>query len=104
MERIHVGKVDDIRDGETRMVRAGKKEILVVRQDDRFYAIDGWCSHMGAPLDRGQVRERTIRCRVHGAVFDLETGKVLQNLQARDMRTYPVTVEAGEVFVEYAPL
>ncbi len=103
MERILIGKVDDIRDGETKMVRAGKKEILVVRQDDRFYAIDGWCSHMGAPLDRGQVRERTIRCRVHGAVFDLETGKVLQNLQARDMRTYPVIVEGGEVFIEYAP-
>lgn len=104
MERIHVGKSKDLRDGETKMVRAGKKEILVVKQDERFYAIDGWCSHMGAPLDGGQVGDKTIRCRVHGAVFDLETGKVLKNLQAKDMRTYPVVVEGEDVFVEYTPL
>jgi len=41
---------------------------------------------------------------VHGAVFDLETGKVLQNLQAKDMRTYPVIIDGDEVYVEYAPL
>jgi nitrite reductase/ring-hydroxylating ferredoxin subunit len=104
MERIHVGKSLDLRDGESKMVRAGKKEILVVKQGDRFYAIDGWCSHMGASLEQGQVRDGTIRCRVHGAVFDLETGKVLQNLHAKDMRVYPVKVEGGEVFVEYSPL
>ncbi|MDD1746868.1 MAG: Rieske 2Fe-2S domain-containing protein [Methanomassiliicoccales archaeon] len=104
MERIHVGKVKDLKDGEMSMVRAGKKEILVVKQEERFYAIDGWCSHMGAPLDRGQLRDKTIRCRVHGAVFDLETGKVLQNLQAKDMRTYPVIIDGEDVYVEYAPL
>jgi nitrite reductase/ring-hydroxylating ferredoxin subunit len=104
LERIHVGKVKDLKDGEMRMVRAGKKELLVVKQEERFYAIDGWCSHMGAPLDQGQVRDKTIRCRVHGAVFDLETGKVLQNLQAKDMRTYPVIIDGEDVYVEYAPL
>jgi nitrite reductase/ring-hydroxylating ferredoxin subunit len=104
LERIYVGKAKDLRDGQTKMVRAGRKEILVVKQDDRFYAIDGWCSHMGASLDQGQVRDKTIRCRVHGAVFDLETGKVLQNLQAKDMRTYPVLIDGEEVYVEYAPL
>jgi len=103
LERIRVGKSTELRDGESKMVRAGNKEILVVRQGDRFYAIDGWCSHMGASLEHGQVGDGTIRCRVHGAVFDLETGKVLHNLQAKDMRTYPVVVEGGDVFVEYAP-
>jgi apoptosis-inducing factor 3 len=104
LERIHVGKAKDLRDSENKMIRAGRKEILVVKQGDRYYAIDGWCSHMGAPLDSGQVRDGTIRCRVHGAVFDLETGKVLQNLQAKDLRTYPVVVEGEDVYVEYTPL
>lgn len=104
MERIHVGKFKDLRDGEMKMVRVGKKEVLVVKADEKIYAIDGWCSHMGAPLDHGQVRDKTVRCRVHGAVFDLETGKVLQNLQAKDLRTYPVRIEGDEVYFDYEPL
>jgi nitrite reductase/ring-hydroxylating ferredoxin subunit len=59
---------------------------------------------MGASLDGGQVKDGAIHCRVHGAVFDLETGKVLQNLQAKDLKTYPVIVEGEDVFVEYTPL
>jgi nitrite reductase/ring-hydroxylating ferredoxin subunit len=98
---LRVGKVKDIKEGDMRMVRAGNKEVLVVKLEDRYYAIDGWCSHMRAPLDRGQVVGNTIRCPVHGAVFDLESGKVLRNPQAKDMRTYPVTVEGEEVFVQY---
>lgn len=98
---IRVGHDKDMKEGDKRMVRAGNKEILVVRLEDGFYAIDGWCSHMRAPLDRGQVVDHSVRCRVHGAVFDLRTGKVLMNPQARDLRTYPVTVEGGEVFVQY---
>lgn len=104
MQRIYVGKSREMRDGEMKMIRAGNKEILVLKQGDRFFAIDGWCSHMGASLDGGQVRDGAIRCRVHGAVFDLETGKVQQNLQAKDLKTYPVIVEGEDVFVEYTPL
>ena len=83
------------------MVRAGKKEILVTRLDGKFYAIDGWCSHMQASLEQGQIVDRTIRCRMHGAVFDLETGKVLKNNQAKDLRTYPVTIEGDELYLLY---
>ncbi len=103
MGRVLVGKHKDLRDGEMKMVRVGNKEILVVKIDGNIFAIDGWCSHMGAPLDGGQLREKTIRCRVHGAVFDLETGKVLMNLQAKDLRTYPVVIEGEEVYLEYSP-
>lgn len=101
MELILVGKSRDFRDGEMKMIRAGKKEILVAKVDNKFYAIDGWCSHMQAPLDQGQIVDRTIRCRMHGAVFDLETGKVLKNMQAKDMRAYPVVIKGEEIYLEY---
>lgn len=103
MERILVGKKKELREGEMRMVRAGNQEVLVVRLEDDIYAIDGWCSHMRAPLDRGQIIDRTIRCRVHGAVFDLKTGKVLMNPQAKDLRTYPVVIEGEDVYFEFEP-
>ncbi|MEM0448513.1 MAG: Rieske (2Fe-2S) protein [Methanomassiliicoccales archaeon] len=99
--KLSVGKIDSIREGDMRMIRAGGKEILVVKVDGKFFAIDGWCSHMRAPLDRGQLVDHAIRCRVHGAVFDLQTGKVLMNAQAKDLRTYPILLENGDAFVIY---
>lgn len=62
--------------------------------------IDGRCSHMGIPLERGIVFESTIRCPAHGAVFDLASGKVLRNLQARDIRSYPIIQEGDELFID----
>ena len=55
---------------------------------------------MGIPLERGIVFESTIRCPAHGAVFDLAIGKVLRNLQARDIRSYPIIQEGDELFID----
>jgi len=55
---------------------------------------------MGIPLERGIVFEGTIRCPAHGAVFDLASGKVLRNLQARDIRSYPIIQEGDELFID----
>jgi len=62
--------------------------------------VDGRCSHMGIPLERGIVLESTIRRPAHGAIFDLAGGKVLRNLQARDIRSYPIIQEGDELFID----
>lgn len=69
-----VAPVIDIRIGPSLwMVR--DREVLVVRETNRFFAIDDSCPHAGASLSNGRFEIGHVRCRVHGLLFHLGTGR-----------------------------
>ena len=63
-------------------------------------AIDASCTHVGGPLDKGDVRDGTVSCPWHGSVFDLSTGAVQRGPAIKPVRAYRVTVEAGGLQLE----
>jgi 3-phenylpropionate/trans-cinnamate dioxygenase ferredoxin subunit len=67
--------------------------------DDRFFATDGLCTHEQAPLTDGLVTGLTIECPKHNGRFDFTTGKAKRRPACIDLKTYPVKVEAGKVFL-----
>jgi 3-phenylpropionate/trans-cinnamate dioxygenase ferredoxin subunit len=102
MERIYAGKVGDLKEGEKKVVRAGNRDVIVAKVEDKVYAVDGMCTHMRAPLSAGKIIDKTIRCRMHGAVFDLETGNaVMRPAGATDLKTYPVVIEGEDIYFEF---
>jgi nitrite reductase/ring-hydroxylating ferredoxin subunit len=54
------------------------------------------------PLDEGDVEDGQIICPRHGARFDLATGEARRMPAVAPVRTFPVKVEGGAVFVEVA--
>lgn len=66
---------------------------------DRVYAVDNRCPHMGFPLSRGTVRDGILTCHWHHARFDLQSGGTFDPW-ADDVRTFPVEVHNGEVWVD----
>jgi 3-phenylpropionate/trans-cinnamate dioxygenase ferredoxin subunit len=62
--------------------------------------MEGKCSHMGQDLSKGTKEGHILRCKLHGAEFDIRTGDVLRNMQARKLKTFPVTVKGEDIFVE----
>jgi len=50
-------------------------KVLVVKQNNNFFAVGSKCSHYGAPLVKGALGNGTVRCPWHGACFNLKTGK-----------------------------
>ena len=75
------------------------RPILVVKDQDRVYAFDNRCPHMGFPLDRGSVEDGILTCHWHHARFDLASGCTF-DLWADDVPTCPVEVRGGEVWVK----
>jgi nitrite reductase/ring-hydroxylating ferredoxin subunit len=100
MAKVKIGETGDFAPGQMKDVNVQGKVLLVANADGHLYAIEGRCSHMGFPLAKGTFGEKQVRCKMHGAIFDLETGKVLGNPQARDLRVYPVVIEGQEVYVD----
>jgi 3-phenylpropionate/trans-cinnamate dioxygenase ferredoxin subunit len=73
---------------------------LVHAEDDSFYAIGDTCTHEEYSLSEGELWEMSVECPRHGSRFDVRTGAVTGLPAVIPAKTYPVTVENGDVFVE----
>lgn len=65
-----------------------------------FFASDLMCTHEEQSLEDGLVIDCVIECPLHGGRFDVCTGKALSAPVSVDLKTYPVKVENGRVFVQ----
>ncbi|TVR66588.1 MAG: non-heme iron oxygenase ferredoxin subunit [Gemmatimonadales bacterium] len=75
-------------------------EVVLVRLDDGIYAMEDRCSHQDFPLSEGAVENGQLECVFHGAKFDVRTGKAKQLPAIKSVRTFPVEVRDGEIFVD----
>src|SRR5215471_7302470 len=96
--KVHVGAVDEVRNRGCVQVSGGGHGIAVFAHEGRFYAVDNRCPHMGFPLSRGTVHDGLLTCHWHHARFDLQGGGTLDPF-ADNVRTYPILVEDGSVYV-----
>ncbi len=100
MPRIIAGSVADFPDGVGVGIQAGGRRLAVFRLGARLYVIDDACPHRGFPLNDGTLEGLILRCRNHGACFDLATGSVVRGPASVGVRTYPVAVVGDRVEIE----
>ena len=72
--------------------------VLVARVGDRFHALNNRCSHAAATLSGGRLRHGTIMCPLHGARFDLASGKCLGGAYSA-VRRFDVREDDGWIAV-----
>ena len=99
-EYYRVCGLDDVPEGGMLASEVEDYEIVLIKADGKVYALEDRCSHEDFPLCLGNVEGKKITCAKHGAEFDIETGGVLKAPALVPVKTYPVKVEDGEVFVE----
>ena len=114
---VPVCKSAELAEGEVRQVKARGKELAVGRLvGGQLFAVAGRCSHMFARLGKGKLDGCLLECPWHGTKFDVTDGCVanwvthplalklvydasLPAFMKRDIATYKVKEEAGEVLV-----
>ena len=100
MAGIVIGPVSAFPDGRGVAVDIGGRRVAVFRVGDHVYALDDRCSHRGFPLYDGFVEHASVRCRTHGACFDLVTGTVLRGPARRAVRAYRAAIVGDHVVVD----
>ncbi len=78
----------------------GRTYAIYRSPDDAFYATDGICTHEHALLSDGLVLDEIIECPKHNGRFDYRTGKAKGAPVCVDLRTFPVRIEDGKVFIQ----
>ena len=69
----------------------GGWQILLARGEAGFDAVNDRCTHQAASLSGGRIRRGAVMCPLHGARFDLASGRCVGSAY-RDLRTFPVRV------------
>lgn len=87
----------ELEDGAVMQVVAGGKSIALVRQGERYCALDDTCPHAGGPLSQGTVEDGRLVCPWHGREYDLASGAC----EGFDLNvaTYPVEARGDGIFV-----
>lgn len=112
--RYPVCRAEDLGPGDRLLVDLGGLSVGVFNVGGSFFALHNRCPHRGGPLCLGPItgltrstedfayaygeEGRILRCAWHGWEFEIETGRAVADPKMR-AKTFPVTVEDGEVIV-----
>jgi nitrite reductase/ring-hydroxylating ferredoxin subunit len=99
---VRAASLAELREAERLVTSVGSHTIVLFLVGDRVHAVDNRCPHMGFPLHRGSVADGILTCHWHHARFDLCTGGTFDQF-ADDLRTFPVELRDGEVWVDVSP-
>jgi NAD(P)H-dependent nitrite reductase small subunit len=94
-----VAALADLADDTALAVKLGNRRIALYRLDGKVHALDDVCTHALALLSQGFIEGGAVECPLHGARFDIATGRCLAPPATVDLRTYEVRIEGGEVHV-----
>jgi len=97
---LKVASLTQLAPGQALAVQVAGKALALFHADGAIRALDGECTHAGAPLCEGELDGTVLTCPWHAATFDLTSGKALSRPATLDLRTYPVRVEGDDVLVD----
>jgi p-cumate 2,3-dioxygenase ferredoxin component len=101
--RLRVCGIDEIAVGAKLQVNApGLPTLALYRVGAmEFYCTDDICTHGSTSLtEEGELEGPIIECGAHGGKFDVRTGEACAPPCVEPLRTYPVTLEEGWVYVD----
>ncbi len=102
MARVRVCGVSEVPPDGAMAVDAAGRRLCVVNIGDAYFVIDDTCTHAEASLAEGYVHadDFCIECPLHSGVFSLRTGEALEFPAEEPVRTYPVTVEGDDLYID----
>ena len=76
------------------------KDILIANVDGKYYACGARCTHQDGPLPDGELNGSIVTCPLHGATYDVKTGKHTGGPGSKNVKKYKVKETDGNVEVD----
>ncbi|MEY4748363.1 MAG: hypothetical protein RIQ60_577 [Pseudomonadota bacterium] len=90
----------DLPDDDVVGLTVAGRDIAVYTVGDAVYASDNLCTHGHARLCDGFLEGHEIECPLHQGRFDVRSGQPSCAPVSDALRTYPVRIEAGRVWLQ----
>jgi nitrite reductase/ring-hydroxylating ferredoxin subunit len=99
-ETVVVSTTDEIPIGKMKHVEVRGEEILIANIEGKYYAISDRCGHANASLSKGILNGKIVTCPLHGAQFDVTTGKKIKDFHL-DNPSSDTLPENFKRYIEY---
>jgi naphthalene 1,2-dioxygenase system ferredoxin subunit len=96
---IDVAGAEEVPGGDVIGVAVAGRDIALYGIDGKVLATDNTCTHGQARLCDGFLEGHEIECPLHQGKFDVRSGKPTCGPVTEDIKTYPVRIEAGRVYL-----
>ena len=102
---VDVLGVEELNEGEPKRVMAKGAPVVLYRHGDIIYATSATCTHLGGPMDKGEVDFSTCvsTCPWHGSQFDIRSGAVVHGPATAPLPAYQVRQQDGRISVRAMP-
>jgi nitrite reductase/ring-hydroxylating ferredoxin subunit len=97
-KQVFVGRIDEIQDGERKLVEVDGRSIGVFHHKGQWYSVINHCLHRGGPVATGSLVQDTLTCPWHGFQYNVTTGQMLSDPTMK-LEMYPVTLQDGEIYI-----
>ncbi|HLZ23555.1 MAG TPA: Rieske 2Fe-2S domain-containing protein [Ktedonobacterales bacterium] len=86
-------------EGAMKALDVGDVRLMLVRQHGQVFAIARECSHLGGPLEEGQLSDGCVTCPWHASTFTLDDGRVVNGPATFAQPVYETRVRDGQIEV-----
>ncbi len=100
MSWLPLCRVEDLPVGAMRRFTPAGVEVALYHLADGFFATAAVCTHERADLTKGELRGARVSCPLHGARFDVRTGRVLSPPAFKPLQVFATRVRDDTVEVE----
>lgn len=92
---------DDVFDDNAVGLQVEGRDIALYKVEGRVFATDNSCTHGRARLCDGFLEGYEIECPLHQGRFDIRDGRATCAPVTVDLRSYPVRIDGGRVFLKF---
>ena len=96
---VKVAALGELAPGNMKSIEVGDDQVLLANVEGTLYACHNLCTHAFAPLAEGDLNGEQVECPLHGSVFNVTTGEVIDPPAAEGLRVFRVRIEGQDVLV-----
>lgn len=97
---VEAASVDSVPTDDVAAFEVQGRDIALYCVEGEIYATDNLCTHGHARLCDGFLEGHEIECPLHQGKFDVRTGAAMCEPVTENVRSYPVRIEDGKVFLD----
>ena len=97
---VSVARLGDLALGQVKAFAVNGVQIAVCNVNGVYYAFDDTCPHRSASLSEGDLIGKEITCPMHGAIFDVTTGEVLEGPAGEGVARHDVRLSGDDVQIK----
>tara|TARA_Y100000816_G_scaffold131517_1_gene92841 strand:- start:554 stop:853 length:300 start_codon:yes stop_codon:yes gene_type:complete len=96
---IKIASLSDIKDNNMLQIELDGNLYLLARTDDEIFLTSDICTHEDAELSMGCLKDKKVKCPLHGSWFCLETGRALNEPAELPLKTFNVEIIDDDIYI-----